>query len=586
MITACNWPPLENGIEIFTFGEMLAERSESAIAALVADESWEVPADSDVSIVEKDLIGDYLAHLKGVLPLRPSLGIPRVFVDCANGAAGRVAPRLFRDLDLPVETLNSSGKGERINAHFPGCEELRALLRTTDAGLGLALDGDADRLLLVDRHGTLLSSDVVIFLCAMHLKRRGRLKKDMLAISGATNLGLERSLFKAGIGVIRCGQDERQILETITANDLSLGGDGLGRLIFADHARTGDGLITALMLLEAMGEGGLDINDPGRGLQLFSDIMVNARVARKSELRSIPELDEMISRVQRELAGRGRVILRYASSDPLLRVVVEAEDLAQAERGAAAIRDTAARVLGSDDKPEEDPILETSLYVALAMVDGRIRAVSVEADGTYSFLDPLENWHHVLFVSGRESLDLAAAVEEFEALLNSPRAKEVDLQRFFEGHPGFILTDDYRSARPHLLLESATNDRGPLIPDFVLEPVERSGLADLLEIKLPSARVLVLKQSRLRFSASVVEACAQLREYSAFFDDQSNRFAVQEKYGLTAYRPRLFVIIGRRAKADPLEVRRVYDDLPRRIEIRTYDDLLEKMQARLKQLRG
>jgi hypothetical protein len=212
--------------------------------------------------------------------------------------------------------------------------------------------------------------------------------------------------------------------------------------------------------------------------------------------------------------------------------------------------------------------------------------VSLTPDDTYTFLDPHQNFHNILHFTDSEALGLADAIEEFEALVNFNRATESDFQRFFERSPDFILMDEHKKAHPHVILQSDSELGRRLIPDFVLEPADRTGLADLLDIKLPSAQVLVLKRSRPRYSAAVMEACAQLREYSDFFEDPRNLESVQAKYGLRAYRPRLFIVIGRKPGVDPLVARRVSDDLPRRITIRTYDDLLERMRWRMARLKG
>lgn len=239
----------------------------------------------------------------------------------------------------------------------------------------------------------------------------------------------------------------------------------------------------------------------------------------------------------------------------------------------------------TETPPDPEPdVAKPTEYVALALIDGRLRVMSLAADGTYTFVDPCANLHSIFYV-GSETIELSQAIEELEDLMNSRAATEQDFQGFFERHPDFILTDDHKNARAHLVLEGETQ-QGPLIPDFVLEPVEQTGLADLLELKLPSVDLFVLKKSRMRFTAAVAEACAQLREYSAFFDESKNRETVLQKYGLLAYRPRLFLVIGRRPRVDPIAAKRVTTDLPQRLEIRTYDDLLERMKRRVARMTG
>ena len=145
-------------------------------------------------------------------------------------------------------------------------------------------------------------------------------------------------------------------------------------------------------------------------------------------------------------------------------------------------------------------------------------------------------------------------------------------------NPNFILNDDYKKAHPHVVLSREDGEK--LIPDFVLEPIAENSLSDLLELKLPSSQVFVLQKRRMRFSAAVFEACAQLREYSAFFDEEKNRKLVRETYGLLAYRPKMIVIIGRRGAVDPIAVRKIEQDLPN-LYLRTYDDIIDRMKAKV-----
>jgi hypothetical protein len=221
-------------------------------------------------------------------------------------------------------------------------------------------------------------------------------------------------------------------------------------------------------------------------------------------------------------------------------------------------------------------------YIALTEEDGKIRVVSLKSDGTYSFLDHAQNLHNIVYIPSRETLRLLEAVDELEALVNNPTAKENHFQDFFERNQGFILNDEYRRAHSHLVL--ARNDRGPLVPDFVLEPFNQQALCDLLELKLPSAKIFKLQKNRPRFASGVLEACAQLREYSIYFDEASNRRAIYNKYGLRAFRPKMFVIIGRRGKVDPIEVRRMESDLPN-LHLLTYDDLIDRFKAKADAMR-
>jgi hypothetical protein len=231
-----------------------------------------------------------------------------------------------------------------------------------------------------------------------------------------------------------------------------------------------------------------------------------------------------------------------------------------------------------DDYLEKDRIKPEEDLIALALVGNRIKPVALTADGTYRFLDSAQNLHNVIYVASLESLALKRAVEELETLVNDSRTKESQLQEFFERNPNFIVNDDYKAAHPHLVL--TRNDGIKLIPDFLLEPTAQNSLCDLLELKLPASQIFVTQKRRARFSSAVLEACAQLRTYSEFFDDSGNRSAIQQKYGLLAYKPKLFVVIGRRGDTNPILQRQIEADVPYLL-LRTYDDVIARAKLRL-----
>ncbi len=222
--------------------------------------------------------------------------------------------------------------------------------------------------------------------------------------------------------------------------------------------------------------------------------------------------------------------------------------------------------------------LDDDEYLALAVVEGKIRVVSLYSDGTCEFVDPNKGIHSILYAYSRERAALTEAVEEFEDLINDPEITEDGLQNFFEEHPEFILDEEYRRAHSKIVLERPED--GDLIPDFVLEPYEKDEICDLLELKKPSARVFVLKKNRFRFSAEVMEAAAQLREYSLYFDERENRNILHRKYGLVSYRPRMFVILGRAGDVDPIALRRAELNMPD-LTVRTYDNVLKRMKRKL-----
>lgn len=241
---------------------------------------------------------------------------------------------------------------------------------------------------------------------------------------------------------------------------------------------------------------------------------------------------------------------------------------------------------GASQEPEEVPAPDDQLagqeLIAMALLGDKIKMVSLAPDGRYKFLDDAENLHTILYTWSSETLALQRAAEELEALMNDPRAQESAFQDFFERHPDLILNDEYKRAHPRIVL---TDEKGySLIPDFILEPVAQNAVCDLLELKLPSAPVFVLQKNRPRFSAAVLEACAQLREYSRFFDEEKNRKAIRDKYGLITFRPKMFVIIGRRGTVSPIDVRKIEGDLPN-LQLRTYDELLNRVKTRIEAMK-
>jgi mannose/fructose/N-acetylgalactosamine-specific phosphotransferase system component IIB len=224
-------------------------------------------------------------------------------------------------------------------------------------------------------------------------------------------------------------------------------------------------------------------------------------------------------------------------------------------------------------------MVEKEEMVAMLMNHSEIRLVSLAKDGTYSFLDRASRVHNIYLENRLDKLGLKRSIAEFEELVNNRRTTESQIQRFFEDNPDFIINDDYKKAHAHVVL--GKGDGSELIPDFMLEPVSRDRLCDILEIKLPKTELFVLKKNRARFSSAVHEACAQLREYRDYFENEMNRSSVKEKFGLEAFRPQMIVVIGRRGKVSPIEFSKISSGLPD-IQLKTYDDLLQKMHAKLK----
>jgi hypothetical protein len=229
---------------------------------------------------------------------------------------------------------------------------------------------------------------------------------------------------------------------------------------------------------------------------------------------------------------------------------------------------------------QQDGVRTEEEFLGIGIFEERIRLISLGKDGQYRFIDGTEKLHNVLYVTTAEALALKAAIEELEALMNDPKANEHAFQDFFERNPKLILNDEYKRAHAHVTL---VTEEVTLIPDFLLEPLDQKSLCDILDLKLPATKIFVLKQSRMRYSAAVMEACAQLREYNSYFEDQENRDRIYREYGLLAYRPKMIVIIGRRGDVDPISFRKIQSDLPQLV-LRTYDDVVNRAKARLQEI--
>ncbi len=237
--------------------------------------------------------------------------------------------------------------------------------------------------------------------------------------------------------------------------------------------------------------------------------------------------------------------------------------------------------LESSIKPQKT---DGSKYVALALFERKIKIVSLSKDGEYSFLDEGKKYHNILYPSFIEEAALDLAIEEFEDLLNNPKSEEKHFQEFLEHNPNFILNDEYKKAHPHIVLAKDNNRK--LIPDFVLEPVNQSEFCDLLELKLPTAQIYVMKKNREHFSSAITEAVAQLRTYANFFNEEKNRNNFQKKYPyLKIYKPRMFLIIGRQTNENSFIKREIQDANPQLI-LKNFDELLARMKWKQEKLKN
>lgn len=332
VISASHNPFEDNGIKIFgPDGYKLSDPLEEEIERLVLDEAEpQGPTGEGIGRAMRmvDALGRYLVFLKKTFPQHLDLKGLKVVVDCANGAAYRIAPMLFWELGAEVIPLGDEPNGVNINqgcgALYP--ERMARAVAAYGADLGLALDGDGDRVILADRKGRIIDGDHVLAFCGLEMARRGTLRGGAVVATVMSNMGLERALEEEGIKVIRTKVGDRYVVEEMLRGGYNLGGEKAGHVVFLDHTTTGDGLLTALQVLAILREEGRDMTEVAEAMVPFPQIQRAVRVREKPPLEEIPGFMETLKGAEEALKGRGRVVVRYSGTEPLLRIMVEGED--------------------------------------------------------------------------------------------------------------------------------------------------------------------------------------------------------------------------------------------------------------------
>jgi phosphoglucosamine mutase len=352
MISASHNPFEDNGIKIFSAdGYKLPDEIENEIERLVfSKELDKVRPTAD--LVGKayridDVHGRYLVFLKSLFPRDLDLLGMRIVLDCANGAAYKVAPLVFEELGAEIIRNGVSPDGMNINdacgALYP--EVVSALLVKFRADIGISLDGDGDRCILSDENGEIVDGDQIIGLCAIEMAREKTLKHNTVVTTPMSNIGLELTLQEHGVSMVRAQVGDRYVVDTMRKNGLNLGGEQSGHVVFLDHATTGDGIVAALKVLEAMRRTGKPLSELKKAIRLYPQVREDVRVSRKEPLENFPTVAKAIANAQAVLHDKGRVFVRYSGTEPLLRVMVEGEDLEQITGLASSIAEAIRKVL-------------------------------------------------------------------------------------------------------------------------------------------------------------------------------------------------------------------------------------------------
>lgn len=359
VVSASHNPFPDNGIKLFAPGgrkltddeETILEAEFAGIFAGTGGEAGSRPTGAAVGTLESDpaALDAYAAHLEASLDGR-TLEDLFVVLDCAHGAASAVAPQVVGAMGARVEVLGDRPDGVNVNQGC-GSTDLTALRKAVvehGADVGLAFDGDADRVLAVDGTGEVVDGDHLIALCALDLRARGRLKGDTVVVTVMTNLGFRQAMERAGIAVHDTAVGDRYVLEALDANGWSLGGEQSGHLIFRDLATTGDGILTGLQLLDVVARQGRPLAELApEAMTRLPQVLRNVRLAVRRDAAAVAEaLAPAVVAERERLGGGGRVLVRPSGTEPLVRVMVEAPSEAEAEESAARLAAEVERALG------------------------------------------------------------------------------------------------------------------------------------------------------------------------------------------------------------------------------------------------
>ena len=334
MISASHNPYADNGIKLFgPDGYKLSDEDERSIERRLGKEPKLAKAEmvGRAKRIE-DARGRYVHFAKSTLPEQMRLDGLKIVIDCANGAAYHVAPDALWELGADVIALGVAPNGTNINDNCGSThpEALREAVVANNAHIGLALDGDADRLIVVDETGTVIDGDQLMALIAIDHQRRGVLRGETVVATVMSNLGLERHLQKSNIGLVRTKVGDRHVLEEMRRSGVNVGGEQSGHIILTDHATTGDGLVAGLQILACMVDSGKPASELLNQFEPVPQLLKNVRYAKGEPL----EADAVIARIaaaEKQLDGKGRLVIRKSGTEPLIRVMAEGDDMAEVE---------------------------------------------------------------------------------------------------------------------------------------------------------------------------------------------------------------------------------------------------------------
>ena len=343
----------DNGVKFFSRdGFKLPDELELRIESLIESRELERmrPVGAQVGQARRidDASGRYVVFLKKTFPRDLTLDGVRVVVDCANGAAYKVAPTVLQELGAEVISIAAAPNGTNINdacgAVHP--QEVARKVREYRADVGIALDGDADRCVFIDERGRVVDGDQILGLCALELHAGGALRRSTAVATVMSNLGLERALLARGIRMLRAEVGDRYVVEAMRREQLNLGGEQSGHVVFLDHNTTGDGILTALQVLALACRRQRPLSELTQVFEPVPQVQRSVRVREKPSFDALPKLKEVVSRVESELGEGGRVLVRYSGTEPVVRVMLQGEERSRIDTLAAEICEVVHRAIG------------------------------------------------------------------------------------------------------------------------------------------------------------------------------------------------------------------------------------------------
>lgn len=353
VISASHNPYYDNGIKIFNhLGFKLSDRLEGEIEAKVMDDFF-ISNDqllNEIGVIRKSDSPNekYIDFLKKGLPPNYSLEGLKIILDCSNGATYQVAPRLFEELGADVKTIFASPDGTNINDHC-GSQHTQALRETVlknSADMGFAFDGDGDRLIAIDNLGKEVTGDQILAVCAKYMKEKGQLVNNVAVSTVMSNVGLGQTFKKLDIAHIIADVGDRYVLEQMKKHHAVIGGEDSGHMIFLDHHTSGDGIFTALRLIQVVRETLQPLSELVKIIKIYPQILLNVPIREKIDILTIPEISKVIEQVESRLKDQGRVLVRYSGTQPLCRVMVEGPDKDSTRRFCQDIVDVITEKIG------------------------------------------------------------------------------------------------------------------------------------------------------------------------------------------------------------------------------------------------